>query len=123
MTKILIIDDDRATSGLLKTVFEMEGFKTVSCPDPDRVISVVRKDKPDLIFMDYHLASVESLSILIEIKADPKLKDIPVIMTSGLDRSEVCLEAGAALFVLKPFRPTNLMIDIRAVLKGSQACD
>ncbi len=118
MTKILIVDDDRATTSLLKTVFEMEGFKTVACPDPDRVIGVVRKDKPDLVFMDYHLASAESLSVLIEIKADLELKDIPVIMTSGLDRSEECLKAGAALFVLKPFRPATLMVDIRAVLEG-----
>ena len=119
MTKILIVDDDRATSGLLKTVFEMEGFKTVACPDAERVIAVMRRDKPDLVFMDYHLASTESLSIMIEIKADKELQDTPVIMTSGLDHSEECLAAGAVLFVLKPFRPTNLMVDIRAVLEGS----
>jgi DNA-binding response OmpR family regulator len=119
VTKILIVDDDRATSGLLKTVFEMEGFKTVACPDAERVIAVIQRDKPDLVFMDYHLASTESLSILQELKADKKLKHIPVIMTSGLDRGEECLQAGAALFVLKPFRPTNLMVGIRAVLKGS----
>ena len=118
MTKILIVDDDRATSGLLKTVFEMEGFKTVACPDAERVMDVIRRDKPDLVFMDYHLAASDSMPILKELKADNKLKHIPVIMTSGLDRSEECLKAGAALFVLKPFRPTNLMGDIRAVLKG-----
>jgi DNA-binding response OmpR family regulator len=117
VTKILIIDDDRATSGLLKTVFEMEGFATVLCPDPERIVGVVRRDKPDLIFMDFHLASTESLSILKELKADKKLKKIPVIMTSGLDRSEECKKAGAESFVLKPFRPVNLMDEIRAVLK------
>ncbi len=116
MTKILIVDDDRATSGLLKTVFEMEGFETVACPDPERVVGVIRRDKPDLVFMDYHLASAESLSVLVEIKADKELKKIPVIMTSGLDRSEECLEAGASKFVIKPFRPVNLVNDVRAVL-------
>jgi CheY-like chemotaxis protein len=82
-------------------------------------MAVVKRDKPDLIFMDYHLASTDSISILKELKADKKLKHIPVIMTSGLDRSEECIKAGAALFVLKPFRPTNLMGDIRSILKGS----
>jgi DNA-binding response OmpR family regulator len=116
MTRILIVEDDRATSGLLKTIFEMEGYKTSVCPDPDRVVEVTRRDKPDLIFMDYHLAEQESLSILREIKADEELKGIPVIMTSGLDRSEECREAGAASFLIKPFRPASLMDEIHAVL-------
>lgn len=117
MTKILIIDDDRATSSLLKTVFEMEGFGTITCPDPERVMGVVRREKPDLVFMDFHLASTDSLPLLREIKRDKKLKGISVIMTSGLDRSEECMKAGADSFVLKPFRPVKLMEEIRAILK------
>jgi len=116
VTRILIVEDDRATSGLLKTIFEMEGYKTSVCPDPDRVVEVARRDKPGLIFMDYHLAEQESLSILREIKADEELKGIPVIMTSGLDRSEECRQAGAASFLIKPFRPASLMAEIHAVL-------
>lgn len=116
MTKILVVDDDRATTGLLKTVFEMEGFKTIVCPDPERVVSVVRREKPDLVFMDFHLAETESLSILQEIKGDEELQGIPVVMTSGLDHSQECEQAGAARFVLKPFRPANLMAELRAVL-------
>jgi DNA-binding response OmpR family regulator len=97
----------------------MEGFKTLVCPLPERVLEVVREESPDMIFMDYHLAETESLDILIEIKKDEELKAIPVIMTSGLDRSKECLEAGADRFVMKPFRPTNLVVEIRAVL-GSE---
>ncbi len=117
MAKILIVDDDRATTGLLKTVFQMERFKVVACPDPKRVIDVMRKEQPDLVFLDFHLAETVSLPVLREIKADPAFKDTPVIMTSGLDRSAECLEAGADRFVLKPFRPTALMIEIKALLE------
>jgi DNA-binding response OmpR family regulator len=116
VTKVLIVDDDRATSSLLKTVFEMEGFHAILCPDPEHVLSTVRRDKPDLVFMDYHLAEIESLPILEEIKGDEILKRTPVVMTSGLDRSEECEQAGADSFVLKPFRPAELMAEIRAVL-------
>ena len=116
MTTILIVEDDRATTGLLKTVFEMEGFKTNVCPQPERVLEVVRHDRPDLIFMDYHLAETESLPILQEIKGDEALRAIPVVMTSGLDRSQECKEAGAESFLIKPFRPANLIAEIRAVL-------
>lgn len=119
MTRILIVEDDRATSGLLKTIFEMEGYKTSTCPDPDCVVEVARRDSPTLIFMDYHLAEQESLSILREIKEDKELRQIPVIMTSGLDRSEECREAGADSFLIKPFRPASLMTEVKSVLAKS----
>jgi DNA-binding response OmpR family regulator len=117
MAKILIVDDDRATTGLLKTVFEMQRFKVVACPDPKRVIQVMHKEKPDLIFLDFHLAETVSLPVLREIKADPVLKHTAVIMTSGLDRSAECLEAGADRFVIKPFRPMALIDEIKALLE------
>jgi DNA-binding response OmpR family regulator len=119
VTRILIVEDDRATSGLLKTIFEMEGYRTSACPDPDCVVEVARRDKPALIFMDYHLAEQESLSILREIKEDKELKEIPVIMTSGLDRSEECQQAGADSFLIKPFRPASLMAEVKSVLAKS----
>jgi DNA-binding response OmpR family regulator len=115
--RILVVEDDRATSGLLKTVFEMEGYKPIVCPDPERVIEVVRRDRPDVIFMDYHLAETDSIPLLREIKSDRMLRHIPVVMTSGLDRSVECGEAGADSFLLKPFRPSNLLAEIQAVLE------
>jgi two-component system response regulator MtrA len=117
--KILVVEDDRATSGLLKTVFEMEGFKPIVCADPARAIEVVRQDRPDAIFMDYHLAETDSLPLLREIKGDEALKRIPVVMTSGLDRSVECRQAGAESFILKPFRPSELVAEIQAVLERS----
>jgi DNA-binding response OmpR family regulator len=116
VTRILIVEDDRATTGLLKTVFEMDGFKTSVCPSPEQVVDVVRQERPDIVFMDFHLAETESLSILVEIKGDDELKNTPVVMTSGLDRSQECLEAGAASFLMKPFRPAQLITEIRAAL-------
>ncbi len=119
MIKILVVEDDRATTGLLKTVFEMEGFKATVCADPECVVEVVRQDRPDVIFMDYHLAETDSLMLLREIKSDEGLRSIPVVMTSGLDRSRECKQAGADSFLIKPFRPSNLIAEIRTVLERS----
>jgi DNA-binding response OmpR family regulator len=119
VSTVLIVEDDRATTGLLKTVFEMEGFETLVCPRPERVIETVREARPDLIMMDFHLAETNSLSVLRELKTDLELKYIPVLMTSGLDRSQECKEAGAEAFLIKPFRPVNLMVAVRQVLDAS----
>jgi DNA-binding response OmpR family regulator len=115
---VLIVEDDRATAGLLKTVFEMEGFGTLVCPRPERVVETVREARPDLVMMDFHLADTDSLPVLRELKADPELKGIPVLMTSGLDRSRECREAGAEVFLIKPFRPVNLMAAVRQALRA-----
>lgn len=117
MSTILIVDDDRATTGLLKTLFQLEGFQSVTCPDPNRVLTIARQSKPVLIFLDFHLAEQQSLPILIDLKADDELKNIPVVMSSGLDYSEKCLAAGADGFIPKPFRPANLMQKVRDLLE------
>ena len=109
MPKILIVDDDRATSTLLRTLFEIEGFTGVICPRPDEVISTARRERPDVVLMDVHLAEVDSIEILQQFRADPDLLPMPVVMTSGMDVREKCYSAGATAFMLKPFKPTELV--------------
>jgi len=113
MSKILIVDDDKATATLLRTLFEMEGLQAVICSRADQVVGDMRREHPDVLLMDAHLAEIDSLGILHQIKADAELRRTPVVMVSGMDRSPEFLAAGAADFVLKPFKPSDLM----AVLK------
>ena len=117
---ILIVDDDRATSTLLQTLLQIEGYDSLACPRPEEVLGTMRENNPDLVLMDYHLANAESLDTLRAIRADAELKDVPVVMTSGMDRSYVCMNAGANAFVLKPFKPSDLLDVIKKQL--TQAC-
>jgi DNA-binding response OmpR family regulator len=118
MSKILIVDDDKATATLLRTLFELEGLECAICSRAEDVISDTRKEHPDALLMDAHLAEVDSLSILKEIKSDSALRSIPVIMVSGMDRSGEFMQEGASEFVLKPFKPTDLMTVIRRFVEG-----
>ena len=119
MTKILIVDDDRATSTLLRTLFEIEGYDGVVCPRPEEVLQTAEREQPNLILMDVHLAEVDSIGILKTIRMDTALKSMPVVMTSGMDMEVKCLQAGASAFVLKPFKPTDLLDVIKRVLKAN----
>lgn len=109
MNTILVVDDDKVFRGLLKTVFEMEGYQTAIAAHPDEVIPTARQVRPALVLMDVHIAHGDTLDVLREFKQDEMLKEIPVIMTSGMDRSDACLDAGADSFVLKPFRPSEIL--------------
>jgi CheY-like chemotaxis protein len=109
MTKILIVDDDKATATLLRTLFEIEGYEGAVCSRADQVLTDLRGERPDLLLMDAHLAEVDSLYILEEIKSDAGLRKVPVVIVSGMDRGAEFKAAGAADFVLKPFKPAELM--------------
>jgi two-component system cell cycle response regulator DivK len=114
--KILIVDDDRSTSTLLRTLFEIEGFVGVVCPKPEDVLNTARREKPDVVLMDVHLAVGDSFHILRAMRGDRELRAVPVVMTSGLDMREKCEANGASAFMQKPFKPVELVALVRQQL-------
>jgi|WetSurMetagenome_2_1015567.scaffolds.fasta_scaffold518443_2 DNA-binding response OmpR family regulator len=117
--KIMIVDDDRATSTLLRTLFQIEGYEGLICPRPEEVLQTIAQAQPDLVLMDVHLADVDSINILAAIRVDHVIGRVPVIMTSGMDVEEKCLAAGASAFMLKPFKPSELINLIRRQLAAT----
>ena len=95
----MLIEDDRTMRTILKTLLELEQF-TVSVwsgqPNDD-IITLIREDKPDVLLLDVHLRSISGLDILRQIRVDIQLKSMRVLMTSGMDLKDQCLEAGAGL--------------------------
>jgi CheY-like chemotaxis protein len=116
MTKILVADDDTVMLGLLRTLMKLEGNEIVTVTRPEEILPAIEKEKPALLLMDNHLAGGDSIDVLNVMKSSPKLKDIPVLVTSGMDRQTECLEAGADGFILKPFRPSQLIEYIQDIV-------
>ena len=111
----MLIEDDRTMRTILKTLLELEQF-TVSVwsgqPNDD-IITLIREDKPDVLLLDVHLRSISGLDILRQIRVDDQIKSMRVLMTSGMDLKDQCLEAGANGFLLKPYMPDELIQLIR----------
>jgi DNA-binding response OmpR family regulator len=119
---ILVLDDDRTFTSLLKTVFEMEGYRAVVLSRPDDVIPTAREINPALVLMDVHAGEGDTLGVVRALRADVEAKTVLVLMTSGMDHRAECLEAGANAFILKPFRPVELLTVVKKVL-GSRDAD
>ncbi len=117
--KILVADDDMVMLGLLRTLIELEGDQVMTATRPEQIIPAAIKEEPDMILMDYHLAGGDVMDTLIELKSTAELKEIPILVTSGMDREVACLRAGADGFILKPFRPTQLLDRIRLLADRS----
>ncbi len=110
MAKVMIVDDDRTTVKLLQTLLELDGFEISSAGRGMDVIPLALRNRPDVILMDYHLTDIDGVEVLKQLRANPELKLIPVVMASGLDVAEEALAAGAAKFLVKPFEPGDLPI-------------
>jgi DNA-binding response OmpR family regulator len=113
--RILVADDDRTMLGLLRTLIELEGDQVTTVTRPEEIIPAVMQEAPALILMDYHLAGGDVMDTLVQLKSTDGLKEIPVLVTSGMDHEVACLRAGAESFMLKPFRPTQLLQKIRQI--------
>lgn len=108
MAKILIVDDDRTTSDLLKMMFELDGFEVVLVWRGSDVIAAAQQHHPDLILMDYHLADVHGVEVLRDLRQHPQLQRIPVVIGSGMNVGDEVMRAGADHFLIKPYDPDDL---------------
>lgn len=117
MNTVIVVDDDQTFTGLLRTIFEMEGYQVVVISQPDQVVPTARLVRPILILMDVHTGRGSTLDVLRELRADETLQNVAVLMNSGMDRSTEYLAAGADAFILKPFRPSDLLTKVEKVIE------
>jgi DNA-binding response OmpR family regulator len=121
MSKVLVIDDDPATCNLLETVLQLESFQTsaVSAIDGEGIVPVLHLEEPHVLVLDFHLDGTEALEHIAAIRADPVWEDLPILITSAIDRRQDCLEAGADDFILKPFNWQEIIKRIHRIRKNS----
>ena len=120
MHKVMLIEDDRTMLSLLTTLLGMEGFDVVKAGDDsvEVVYQAVKAEKPDAVLLDVNLHHVNGLDVLRRVRQDPELDTVRVVMSSGIDYSEQCREAGAQSFIMKPYMPDDLINMIRQALSA-----
>ena len=117
MKKILLAEDDPTMVSLLKMLLGMEGYLSVNITVENQdIIQMTRDEQPDLILMDVHLGDQNGLEVVKQLRQLSDLKNIKVIMTSGMNLRTDCQKAGADDFVLKPYMPEELLKKIRSVI-------
>jgi len=106
----MLVEDDATMLSLLKTLLMMERFETVTLSEQENVLDAIYRDRPDAILLDVHLAQGNGVDLLRDIRSDPSLQNIIVIMQSGMNLASECAAAGADTFLLKPYMP-DVLID------------
>jgi DNA-binding response OmpR family regulator len=116
MVKILVADDDTVMLHLMETLMELEGHEVVTVSRPEQILATARQENPALIMLDYHLAGGDVADVLTELSQDNDLRDVPVLVASGMDHEVHSRKAGADSFILKPFRPAQVIERINRML-------
>jgi CheY-like chemotaxis protein len=117
MPKVIIAEDDATMISLLKTLLKMEGFEVVTVGADADVPNIIRAEKPDVVLLDVHLSRQNGLEILDSIRSANDIKGIRVVMSSGSNVKEECLQHGANGFLLKPYMPDDLITILKQSIK------
>ncbi|AUN41615.1 response regulator transcription factor [Tsukamurella tyrosinosolvens] len=115
--RILVIDDDPALAEMLTIVLRNEGFDSTVVGDGTQALSAAREFRPDLVLLDLMLPGMNGIDVCRVLRAD---SSVPIVMlTAKADTVDVVLglESGADDYVIKPFKPKELVARVRARLR------
>jgi len=119
MTKILIAEDEPDIRDLVAFTLRFAGYEVVTGSNGEEAVQVAQKEYPDLILLDVRMPRMTGYEACKLIKADPKLKDVPVVFLSAKGQEAEIrdgMDAGAEEYLLKPFAPDQLTDRVRAIL-------
>jgi CheY-like chemotaxis protein len=117
---LLVVDDNDSNRAALRRRLTRQGHAVAVAADGREALERVRDQPPDLILLDVILPGLSGFQVLERLKADERLRHIPVIMMSALDEVDSvvrCIETGAEDYLTKPFNPVLLQARIGACLE------
>lgn len=88
MSKILVVEDDVALLEALETTLASEGFKVAKARDGEAGLTMVKKDKPDLILLDIVMPKMDGITMMEKLQEKPATKNIPIIFLTNLSDVE-----------------------------------
>ena len=118
--RILVADDDLALTRTLSWILKEHEYEVVVVNSGNSVLEKLSTEPYDLLMLDIMMPGSDGLALLERLKADPRLRDVPVLMISSMPPEEATVRAlglGAADFISKPFRVRELMARVKAHLR------
>lgn len=118
---VMVVDDDKPIRTLLKRILEPAGYRVILAENGTEALSLLDKNKPDLIMLDILMPKMDGFQTLDAIR---HLSDVPVIMLTAIDDAVAvggALGLGADDYIRKPFRTSELLARIKAKLRRAEA--
>jgi CheY-like chemotaxis protein len=117
--KILVVDDDVATTFVIKGLLIANGFTVVVSHNGQDAVRLARERQPDLIIMDIRMPGLDGLQITDILHHDPETQEIPVLVISVAQSENSAYRAGASAYLAKPMRLGQLVVTVQELLVQS----
>jgi DNA-binding NtrC family response regulator len=117
---VLAVDDNADSLYALERMLVHDGYKVLSASSGEEALKLARQERPAIILLDIMMPGMDGYQVTEQLKSDPVLRFIPVILLSAKDSLSdivVGLDRGADGYVSKPFRPEELLARLRAALR------
>ncbi len=117
---ILIVEDDKNTSSLVKTYLEIEGFVTITATDGEKGLQMARQQRPCFVILDIMLPKLDGWEVCRQLRT---FSDVPVLMLTAREEEVdrvTGLSLGADDYVVKPFSPRELIARVKAILRRAR---
>jgi phosphoserine phosphatase RsbU/P len=125
-SRLLVVDDNANNRDLLCRRLSRQDYTAIAAEGGVQALELLRTENFDLVLLDVMMPELDGYEVLRQIKADQRLRHIPVIMISALDDMDSvirCIELGAEDYLSKPFNPVLLQARIGASLEKKQLRD
>jgi class 3 adenylate cyclase len=124
--RILVVDDAEMNRDVLSRRLERQGHHVTRAENGQQALDALAQSSFDLVLLDIIMPEMDGYQVLKTLKADPRLRHLPVIMLSAIDEIESvvrCIELGADDYLPKPFNPVLLQARIGACLEKKHLRD
>jgi DNA-binding response OmpR family regulator len=121
--KVLVVEDDPSVRGLLHTLLTGEGYDVATASDGLAGLVKASSHKPDLMLLDLMMPDLGGVRVLEELRGDPALADVPVIVVTGKLEAVPPLRAllGEGNVFVKPFGVAELLARVADVTKSARS--
>jgi len=119
-TTILIIEDEDDIRTFASRVLELEGYRVLQAGDGDEGLRLARGNQVAMVLLDLRLPGRDGWAVLSQMKSDPELSSIPVVVftaSAGVPQQSRALAGGAADYLVKPLSATSLRKSIARILR------
>lgn len=116
--RVLVVEDDPSVRSLLRVLLEGEGYEVLLATDGLQGLLQIELQHPDAVVLDLMMPNVSGDRVLREIREDPRLRQVPVLVVSGRHDVRESFDGllGAANVFEKPFEPSKLLARLAEVL-------
>ena len=123
MAKIIVVDDERASTVLFEQVLQMNGYEVITLNDSSKTLEVAKSFHPDLFILDLMMPEPDGFKLCRMLRADPQYRRTPILITTALndmDSKLVAMGAGADDYLVKPFHIDELYATIEKQLNRTK---